>query len=330
MPKQEALTTHGERNAQIQKAAAEDDFFTVYTLQACEEELLTRDEEVELFKTIKAGKEASAIFARFNDSETKDQPAFQEFIQILQNKIELGEEARQKVIKANTRLVVSIAKKYRDRGLSFLDLIQEGNIGLIRAIDTFEYRRGNKLSTYATWWIRQTITRAIANQSRTIRIPVNKSNRLKKLLKEERRITQKLDRKPTTKELAGRSPEFDLEEVKKLRKLTRPPVSLDVPIGDNDDRVLGDFVPAPQEVEGAAIDEKLLAEVIIEALDKIPPREAQVLIRRYGLRNKNKALFFRELGERMGVTGSMVRQIKERALNKIRRSSTAKKLEPHL
>ena len=254
---------------------------------------------------------------------------FDEELELAKKVLDGDEDAKQKLAESNLRLVVSIAKKYVGRGMLFLDLIQEGNMGLIKAVEKFDYKKGYKFSTYATWWIRQAITRAIADQARTIRIPVHMVETINKLIRTSRHLLQILGREPTPEEIA-KEMEISVEKVMEIQKIAQDPVSLETPIGEEDDSHLGDFIPddeSPAPHDSAAY--TLLKEQLEEVMGTLTPREAKVLKLRFGLED-GKARTLEEVGKVFQVTRERIRQIEAKALRKLRHPSRSKKLRDYM
>ena len=281
--------------ASIPKGIAVDDPVRMYLKEIGKVPLLSADEEIELAKRMELG----------------------------------DEDAKKRLCEANLRLVVSIAKRYVGRGMLFLDLIQEGNLGLIKAVDKFDYRKGYKFSTYATWWIRQAITRSIADQARTIRIPVHMVETINKLIRVSRQLLQTYGREPTPEEIATEM-NISVEKVREIQKIAQEPVSLETPIGEEEDSHLGDFIPdddVPAPAEAAAF--SMLKEQLIEVLDTLTEREQKVLKLRFGLED-GRARTLEEVGKEFDVTRERIRQIEAKALRKLRHPSRSKKLKDYL
>ena len=298
-----------------------DDTIGLYLKEVSRVPLLTADEEVDLAQRIERGRMAREELAKGNVSSSRRIE--------LRDLIEDGWAAREHLVTANSRLVISVAKKYMGRGVPFLDLIQEGNIGLIRATKKFDYRRGHKFSTYATWWIRQAVTRAIADQGRTIRVPVHMGDQINKLLRVQHQLTQKLGRDPSIDELAN-ALDVTPKKVENMIKVSRRPLSLETPTDNEDDSVLGDFIeddeiPAPDETATY----NLLKEHLSVILNSLPPREVRILQLRYGLLD-GQAYTLEEVGRKMGVTRERVRQIEAQALSRLRHPSIRRKLRDYL
>jgi len=298
-----------------------DDTVGLYLKEVGRVPLLTAEEEVSLAKRIERGRKAREELARGPTAPWRQHE--------LQRLIEDGWAAREHLITANSRLVISVAKKYMGRGVPFLDLIQEGNIGLIRAAKKFDYRRGHKFSTYATWWIRQAVTRAIADQGRTIRVPVHMGDQINKLLRISHQLTQRLGRDPSTDELAD-ALEVTPKKVENMIQVARRPLSLETPTDEEEDSVLGDFIedeesPAPAET----VTQNLLREQLQDVLDTLPPREVRILQLRYGLLD-GESYTLEEVGRKMGVTRERVRQIEAQALSRLRHPTHRRRLVDYL
>ncbi|HLA87159.1 MAG TPA: sigma-70 family RNA polymerase sigma factor [Anaerolineales bacterium] len=298
-----------------------DDTIGLYLKEVSRVPLLTAVEEVQLAQRIERGRTAREELAHGNVPPKRRLE--------LRRSIEDGWGAREHLITANSRLVISVAKKYMGRGVPFLDLIQEGNIGLIRATKKFDYRRGHKFSTYATWWIRQAVTRAIADQGRTIRVPVHMGDQINKLLRVQHQLTQRLGRDPSVDEIAV-ALDVPPKKVENMIQVARRPLSLETPTDDEEDSVLGDFIEddeAPPPDDTATYN--LLKEHLGEVLNGLPPREVRILQLRYGLLD-GQAYTLEEVGRKMGVTRERVRQIEAQALSRLRHPTIRRKLRDYL
>lgn len=319
--KAEAEKTNGTEQ-DIYRAVEVDDTIGLYLKEIGKVPLLIAEEEVSLAKRMEAGLKA---VQKLQSNRVKN-PAKRDELQLIKYD---GLAAREHLIRANSRLVISVAKKYIGRGVPFLDLIQEGNIGLIRATNKFDYKRGHKFSTYATWWIRQAVTRAIADQSRTIRVPVHMGDQINKLLRVSHKLTQRLGRDPTPEELAAEL-DIPLRKVEQMIDVARRPLSLEMPTDDEGDSTLGDFVEdtdslaPPDEVSSA-----MLREVLLDILIDLPPREVKILQMRYGLVD-GQTYTLEEVGKKMGVTRERVRQIEAQALSRLRHPAHARRLRDFL
>jgi RNA polymerase primary sigma factor len=296
-----------------------------------------------LGKHVKSGKKYSALLAKFKDEIERRQKKLEQLevqyhlsindIKEVNREVSIGEakarRAKKEMVEANLRLVISIAKKYTNRGLQFLDLIQEGNIGLMKAVDKFEYRRGYKFSTYATWWIRQAITRSIADQARTIRIPVHMIETINKLNRISRQMLQEMGREPTPEELAVRM-EMPEDKVRKVLKIAKEPISMETPIGDDEDSHLGDFIEdtsVASPIDQATMES--LRETTHAVLAQLTPREAKVLRMRFGI-DMNTDHTLEEVGKQFDVTRERIRQIEAKALRKLRHPSRSEQLRSFL
>ena len=295
--------------------------------------LLSAEEEIELAQKMEAGAVAtekiSILEERMEDADEAEVAELKEEIKNLQKDVDLGAEAKKRLAEANLRLVVSIAKRYVGRGMLFLDLIQEGNLGLIKAVEKFDYRKGYKFSTYATWWIRQAITRAIADQARTIRIPVHMVETINKLIRVSRQLLQELGREPSPEEIAEEM-NMPVDRVREILKISQEPVSLETPIGEEEDSHLGDFIKddnVPVPADAAAF--TLLKEQLEEVLSTLTDREQKVLTLRFGLED-GRARTLEEVGKEFNVTRERIRQIEAKALRKLRHPSRSRKLKDYL
>jgi len=295
-----------------------DDSIGLYIREASRVPLLTADEESDLAQRIENGRLAREELVRSKHSQRRQME--------LRRLVEDGWTAREQLITANSRLVISIAKKYMGLGVPFLDLIQEGNIGLMRAAKKFDYRRGFKFSTYATWWIRQAITRALADQSRTIRVPVHMGDQISRMMRVQHQLKQHLSRDPSVEEIAEALATTP-KKVEAMIQASRRPLSLQTPVGDEEEEVLGDFI---EDREAQSPDEattyNLLREQVDAFLEHLPPREARILQLRYGLLD-GKVLTLNEVGRRMGITRERVRQIEAQALKRLRTAGIQRELQ---
>lgn len=319
-PKDKELENQEEEEFDLSQIEI-DDSISLYLKEIGRVPLLTAAEEVSLAKRMEKGRDSrETLSGGIDDWDEREK--------LLWN-VRDGQAAQEHLIKANSRLVVSVAKKYVGRGVPFLDLIQEGNIGLIRAVKKFDYRRGYKFSTYATWWIRQAVTRAIADQGRTIRVPVHMYEQINRLTRTSRQLVQELGRDPTTEEIAdelGVTP----RKVEHIMRVSQRPLSLEMPVGEEEDSYLGDFIEdedadAPSEAAG----QQLLREVIDEIFQSLTPREVRILQLRFGLVD-GYCYTLEEVGKKFGVTRERIRQIEAQALSRLRHPSRSRKLRDYL
>ncbi len=308
-----------------------DDPVRMYLKEIGKVPLLSPDEEINLAQAMSAGNEADRHLAEVKRQQEEGEPvtATVEEIAVWEKDYKAGEKAKQKLAEANLRLVVSIAKRYVGRGMLFLDLIQEGNLGLIKAVEKFDYTKGYKFSTYATWWIRQAITRAIADQARTIRIPVHMVETINKVIRVSRQLLQELGHDPSPNEIAAEM-NMPVEKVREILKIAQEPVSLETPIGEEEDSHLGDFIPdegASEPSEAASF--TLLKEQLMDVLSTLTPREEKVLKLRFGIED-GRTRTLEEVGKEFNVTRERIRQIEAKALRKLRHPSRSKKLKDFL
>ena len=324
-----SVTTKGPKRLRRQApAGGSGDPVRLYLREIGQVPLLTAEEEVTLARRIQAGIQADCLLAELEVPESCP-VAPPERIRELQEVSRDGAEAHQDLTRANLRLVVSIAKRFTGRGMQLLDLVQEGNLGLMRAVEKFDHTKGFKFSTYATWWIRQAITRSIADQSRTIRLPVHMVETLHKVVRVQRELLHELEREPTVDEIAGRA-DMSVQRVRELQQASQDVLSLDSPRGEDEDANLGDFVEdasadAPLEVTAR----RLLQDAVREALGQLSERERQVMVMRFGL-DDGKPRTLEEVGRTFGVTRERIRQIEAKTLAKLRHPQRSQKLRDYL
>ena len=322
----EHLTSAEDMEKMLAKEGlAVDDPVRMYLKEIGKVELLDADTELELAKTMFDGIQAAELLADPAGLEGLTE----EYIAELKQKVKTGEAAKNQLVEANLRLVVSIAKRHSGKGLTFLDLIQEGNLGLLKAVEKFDYRKGYKFSTYATWWIRQAITRAIADQARTIRIPVHMVETIHKVSRVSRKLLQQNGHEASVEEIA-KEMNISPDKVREIMKIALDPVSLEMPIGEEEDSHLGDFIqdedsPAPSE----AVSQTMLREQLLEVLHTLTPREEQVLMLRFGLKD-GRMRTLEEVGKVFNITRERIRQIEAKALRKLRHPSRSKRLKDYL
>ena len=303
-----------------------DDPVRMYLKEIGKVSLLSADEEISLATAMSAGVEAQQ---KLDETEKNGTELSAEELKALKTAVKKGERSKQRLAEANLRLVVSIAKRYVGRGMLFLDLIQEGNLGLIKAVEKFDYTKGYKFSTYATWWIRQAITRAIADQARTIRIPVHMVETINKVIRVSRQLLQELGHDPSPEEIAAEM-DMPVDKVREILKIAQEPVSLETPIGEEEDSHLGDFIPdegASEPSEAASF--TLLQEQLVDVLSTLTPREEKVLKLRFGIED-GRPRTLEEVGKEFNVTRERIRQIEAKALRKLRHPSRSKKLKDFL
>ena len=301
-----------------------DDPVRMYLKEIGKIPLLTTEEETLYAEQVVEGRAAKAKLEEI-DADDNNTVSFEEYEQ-LNNIVDVAETAKDKLVNANLRLVVSIAKKYLSRGLQFLDLIQEGNMGLIKAVDKFDHKKGFKFSTYATWWIRQAITRAVADQARTIRIPVHMVETINKLVRIQRQLVQEFSREPTPEEVAERM-DITVEKVQQIQRIAQEPISLESPVGEEEDSSLGDFISDPHALDPYEYTAKMkLREELDEVLATLTEREERVLRLRFGLVD-GRVRTLEEVGKEFNVTRERIRQIEAKALRKLKHPSRSKRLK---
>lgn len=317
----------------VQEGVSVEDPVRMYLKEIGKVPLLSADEEIELAQNMEDGAVAiekiNVLKGRLDGASEEEKAEIKEEIKTLQRDVDKGADAKKRLAEANLRLVVSIAKRYVGRGMLFLDLIQEGNLGLIKAVEKFDYKKGYKFSTYATWWIRQAITRAIADQARTIRIPVHMVETINKLIRVSRQLLQELGREPSPEEIA-KEMSMPVDRVREILKISQEPVSLETPIGEEEDSHLGDFIKddnVPVPADAAAF--TLLKEQLEEVLGTLTEREQKVLTLRFGLED-GRARTLEEVGKEFNVTRERIRQIEAKALRKLRHPSRSRKLKDYL
>ena len=323
----------GKIDLSVPEGVSVEDPVRMYLKEIGKVPLLSADEEIELAQNMEDGAVAiekiNVLKGRLDGASEEEKAEIKEEIKTLQRDVDKGADAKKRLAEANLRLVVSIAKRYVGRGMLFLDLIQEGNLGLIKAVEKFDYKKGYKFSTYATWWIRQAITRAIADQARTIRIPVHMVETINKLIRVSRQLLQELGREPSPEEIA-KEMSMPVERVREILKISQEPVSLETPIGEEEDSHLGDFIKddnVPVPADAAAF--TLLKEQLEEVLGTLTEREQKVLTLRFGLED-GRARTLEEVGKEFNVTRERIRQIEAKALRKLRHPSRSRKLKDYL